>query len=161
MGNYPSDWATSELRSSLSGKFVVVVDTLSSAILDVADVVLPGATFAEKAGTFENWQGKLQAFEQAIPVIEMAKSEGQMALDMLAILAGSPAPTQERTTVVVQSTLGQVAGGAQVTLPYAQLFNAANIRSEMAKAGLPEFATDVSVPASNEIREADMEMVTL
>jgi NADH-quinone oxidoreductase subunit G len=161
MGNYPSEWATAELRNSLSGKFVVVVDTLSSAILDVADVVLPGATFAEKAGTFENWQSKLQAFEQAIGVIEMAKSEGQMALDMLAILAGKAAPQQERSTVVVQSTLGQVAGGAQVTLPYAELFNAANIRSEMAKAGLSEFATQVSVPAGTDVREPDMEMVTL
>ncbi len=162
-GNYPSDWMTREFRESLSGKFVVLIDTLLSNAVDAADIVLPGATFAEKAGTFENWRNQLQAFEQAIPVIEMAKSEGQIATDLLATLAGSPAADQEVGTLVIETTRGQVASGTQVSLPRAGIFNAANVRADMAMTnpGLAIFATGVSIPVSNDLREPDMEMVTL
>ena len=81
-GNYPSEWVTPELTKALAGKKLIVIDTLPSALTAKADVVLPGATWVEKAGTFENHKGRLQAFAQAIPVIELAKSEGQIALDL-------------------------------------------------------------------------------
>lgn len=83
-GNYPSDWVTKELQAALKGRFVVLIDTLPNALVDAADVILPGATWLEKQGTFENANGRLQSFEQAIPVIELAKPEGQIALDLLA-----------------------------------------------------------------------------
>ncbi|MEM9752236.1 MAG: molybdopterin-dependent oxidoreductase [Planctomycetota bacterium] len=93
-GNYPEAWITDALRDSLSGKFVALIDTLPNALVGTdigtggADVVLPGATWLEKAGTFENADGRLQAFEPAIPVLEGAKSEGQLATDLLARLDG-------------------------------------------------------------------------
>lgn len=83
-GNYPSDWATPELVAAAQGKFTVLIDTLPGKLTEKADVVLPGATWAEKAGTFENVNNRLQSFEQAIQVIELAKNEGQIALDLLA-----------------------------------------------------------------------------
>jgi NADH-quinone oxidoreductase subunit G len=88
-GNYPGAWADDELmalvnRAKPEGRrFVVLIDTLLSRLVDEADVVLPGATWAEKSGTFENARGMLQAFEEAIPVIELAKAEGQLALDLM------------------------------------------------------------------------------
>lgn len=83
-GNYPSPWVTDELVTAVDGKFTVLIDTLPNKLSDRVDVLLPGATWAEKAGTFENIKGRLQTFEQAIPVIELAKPEGQIATDLFA-----------------------------------------------------------------------------
>jgi NADH-quinone oxidoreductase subunit G len=161
-GNYPSAWATDDFTKALSGKFTVVMDTLASPLTEKADIVLPGATWAEKAGTFENARNMLQAFSQAIPVIEMAKSEGQMALDMLANLQGAPPVVEGAASVVVVSTWAQVAAGAQVALPRAQVFNAAGVRHEMAKTdGLAIFATGVTTPPGDSKQEADVEVVEL
>ncbi len=161
-GNYPSDWATSDLRNALAGKFVTLIDTLASDLVASASVVLPGATWAEKAGTFENWKSVLQAFEQAIPVIEMAKSEGQIALDLAATLRGAPVPDREVASIVVETTRGQVAAGAQIALPRAEAYNAANVRAQMAREnGLAVFATGVSLPSMPAARTPDMEVIDL
>jgi NADH-quinone oxidoreductase subunit G len=84
-GNYPSEWSTPELREAVREKqrYTVLIDTLPGKLSDDADVVLPGATWVEKAGSFENADGRQQHFERAIPVIELAKPEGQIALDLL------------------------------------------------------------------------------
>ncbi len=83
-GNYPSAWVTPELESAVSGKFTALIETLPNRLTEKVDVLLPGATWAEKAGTFENAHHRLQSFKQAIPVIELAKNEGQIALDLMA-----------------------------------------------------------------------------
>ncbi|MEX0777275.1 MAG: molybdopterin-dependent oxidoreductase [Phycisphaeraceae bacterium] len=90
-GNYPSKWTTKESTAATSRKFVVLIDTLPNDLSPKADVILPGATWAEKAGTFENAGGLLQTFQQAIPVSELAKSEGQIALDLHAVATQSGA----------------------------------------------------------------------
>jgi NADH-quinone oxidoreductase subunit G len=84
-GNYPDTWMESALTSALSRKFTMLIDTLPNAISPKADVLLPGATWAEKSGTFENAMGRLQSFQQAIPVVESAKTEGQIALDLMSV----------------------------------------------------------------------------
>jgi NADH-quinone oxidoreductase subunit G len=162
-GNYPSEWATNDLLRSLDGKFVVLIDTLSSVAVDRADVVIPGATWAEKAGTFENARNMLQAFEQAIPVIELAKTEGQIALDVLGMLEGTASSVEVVEPIMVQSTLAQVAAGAQVAMPLAAAFNAASVRQEMAtaKPELRVFVTDVSMPVVSVEQQADMQVVEL
>lgn len=162
-GNYPKDWTSNDLVTSLSGKFTVLIDTLLNPLVDKADIVIPGATFAEKAGTFENAKNMLQAFEQAIPVIEMAKSEGQIALDLLAVLAGKEAPIDKQVSLVVETTRGQVAAGFQVTTPYAEAFNAAKVREQMAAAfpSLSALATNVSMPALPVAQQADMQVMDL
>jgi len=162
-GNYPSEWGTKDLDAALGGKFVVLIDTLTTSLMDRAAIVLPGATWAEKAGTFENARNVLQAFEQAIPVIELAKSEGQIALDMHAALDGAPAQAQTVVSVVVQSSPGQVAAGTQQALPRAAAFNAANVRNEMAAKvpALAVMATEVKRPVVAVEQKADMEMVEL
>jgi len=162
-GNYPSEWATAALERALGGAFTVLIDTLESGLCERVDVVLPGASFAEKAGTFENARGMLQAFEQAIPVIEMAKTEGQIALDLMSVLEGRPDPVRDAAAVVVQTTVGQVAAGAQVTLARGRVFNAADVRGEMARAkeALGVMATGVTTPAPLARQVAEMEMVEL
>ena len=83
-GNYPSDWVTPDLVSACTGKFTVVIDTLPTKLAASADVLIPGATWIEKAGTFENVNNRLQAFERAIDPIDYGKSEAQIALDLMA-----------------------------------------------------------------------------
>lgn len=148
-GNYPSEWVTESFshaiqraRSGSEGLFTILIDTLPTRLTDLADIVLPSATWAEKAGTFENAKCLLQAFEQAIPVIDGAKSEGQIALDLIA----------EATT------------GSQNQAPR---YNAAETRRQMpdrAQGGassLNLFLTDVRTPAITAKQEADMEVVEL
>ncbi|MFN8728438.1 MAG: molybdopterin-dependent oxidoreductase [Planctomyces sp.] len=135
-GNYPTAWATRELMDALSGKFVVVLDTLTSELATRADVLLPSATWCEKAGTFENWRGMLQAFEAATPVHEGARPEAQIALDLL-----------------------RADGRADVPA----LFNAADTRRHAA-GSLPELSplvSDVRTPSVSVEQNADMEVVEL
>jgi NADH-quinone oxidoreductase subunit G len=162
-GNYPSPWATPELEKALDGRFVALIDTHEGSLLGKAAVVLPGATWVEKAGTFENARGMLQAFEQAIPVTELAKTEGQIALDLLAELAKAPVRAGNATWQVVETTRGQVAAAVEVAPPRAKAYNAANTRIEMAKGheALAVFATGVSLPIAPAATRGDMPLVEL
>lgn len=162
-GNYPSDWVPDELLGSIKGKFVVLIDTLASSLVDECDVLLPGATWAEKAGTFENWQNVLQAFEQAIPVIELAKTEAQIALDLASEFNREPLELRDLETVIVNTTPGQVAAGLTVAPPRAKLFNAANTRTEMSAAfpALNIFTTGVKLPVAAIQPKPDMQIVDL
>jgi predicted molibdopterin-dependent oxidoreductase YjgC len=99
-----------------------------------ADVLLPSATWVEKAGTFENFDGLLQAFERAITPIDYCKSESQIALDLLAWIEGT------RSAV----------------------FNAVATRQVMAgQAALEQFVTGVTLPTVSREVESDMEMIDL
>lgn len=170
-GNYPSAWATPELVEVLRTKLTVLVDTLRSDLVDVADVVIPGATWAEKSGTFENAGGLLQAFDAAIPVIQMAKPEGQIAIDLMAMLDGEeldrflPPGNVSSGVMVVDEQPGQVPEAtAVVAVPRAsRLYNAGEVRSRMASSheGLRGFATDVRYPRAASAAEPDMRMVEL
>jgi NADH-quinone oxidoreductase subunit G len=46
--------------------FCVSLEIRRSAVTDVADVVLPVAPAAEKAGSYVNWEGRLRPFQQAL-----------------------------------------------------------------------------------------------
>ena len=103
-GNYPGEWATSGLLDALrrgreAGLFVVVIDTLESSLLELADVVLPGATFAEKAGTYENARGMLQSFMKAIDVVEGATAEGEIATALAGGATGDEFPAFDAAAV--------------------------------------------------------------
>ena len=136
-GNYASDWVTSDLIQAIDstpGRRVILIDTLPTALTDRAEAVIPGATWAEKAGTFENVNNRLQAFERAIQPIDYCKSEAQIALDLEA----------DRT-------------GEQP-----QVYDAAQIRRTMADVhDLKEFVNDVHLPAEAHLVDSDMEVVPL
>jgi NADH-quinone oxidoreductase subunit G len=138
-GNYPTDWVTAQFMSAIDsarGRFVALIDTLPGRLSDRADVVIPGATWAEKAGTFENAAHRLQAFHRAIEPIDYCKSESQIALD----LAGEAA--------------GQGAAAAA--------YDPAAIRRTMADShGLTEFTTALHHPPVTEEVEPDMQLVPL
>ena len=90
--NYPTDWSTPGIAKLIETRFTVLLDTLDhgGAAMQNADVVLPSCTWAEKAGTFENVNNRLQGFEQAIAPKEFSRAEGQIALDLIHIASGGP-----------------------------------------------------------------------
>jgi len=134
-GNYPSDWVTPALVKALGAVgTVVAIDTLPNAVTAMASVVLPGAVWIEKAGSFENATGRLQSFEQAITAVEYAKSESQIALDLAGFRASK----------------------------HAAGYCASTTRTEMAKvAGLDCMANALHAPEQSETVESDMQMVEL
>jgi anaerobic selenocysteine-containing dehydrogenase len=139
-GNYPSDWATSDLvkifdRAKSPRTRLILLDTLPSRLLDQADALIPGATFAEKSGSFENATNVTQAFEQAIPVREGARVEGQTALDIASALRG-----EERA-----------------------IYDAPTIRAQMSESGVEALKVFASLPLakSRTTKPADMQMVEL
>ncbi len=56
------------LQALASTEFVVSLELRVSAVTDRADVVLPVAAVAEKAGTFVNWEGRPGSFRAALRV---------------------------------------------------------------------------------------------
>ncbi len=133
-GGYPSDWVTGDLLEAIGSRTVVLIDTLATALAERVDVVIPGATWAEKPGTFENVNGRLQAFERAIEPIDYCKSEAQIALDLAAVRAG------------VDS----------------EVYNAATTRRRMAEVhGLKEMLSDVHMPSVEAKVESDMQVIEL
>jgi NADH-quinone oxidoreductase subunit G len=107
-GNYPSEWVTPALAGALAKRFVLAIDALPNAIVAAADVVLPAATWAEKAGSFENAKGRVQSFRQAIQPREFAKSEAQIAIELLAAWHGRPAHVYD--DAATRATMGTVPG---------------------------------------------------
>ncbi len=63
-------------------EFIVVQDILENETTDLADVVLPGAAFSEKAGAFTNLEGRVQLFEPAVLPPGEAKPDWEI-LDLL------------------------------------------------------------------------------
>jgi anaerobic selenocysteine-containing dehydrogenase len=188
-GNYPSNWVTPELAAALEKKTLVVIDTLRTLLSDRADVLLPSCTWVEKAGTFENANGLLQAFEQAIPTVGDSRAEGQIGHDLLgfadpvmaAELSMSPMEfVSSAQGVRLNSSVPGVSrdpndnivsrveeGGAMPQDAVQVLrttFNAAQLREHMAKLHPEELGTmarDVRMPSEATAVETDMAMVEL
>jgi NADH-quinone oxidoreductase subunit G len=133
-GNYPSDWVGNGLREALSRVPFLLVDTLPTSLTPLAAVVLPGAVWLEKSGSFENAKGRLQGFDRAVQPADFAKGECQIALDLLAGRDGMRAAA----------------------------FDAAAVRAEMARvSGLERFATEHHATPAKAAAESDMVLVEL
>ena len=88
-------WEAEAEAKSLRGavKFLVVQDTLVTPLAQMADAVLAGGTFAEKAGCYVNADGRLQHAEAALPPRDGSLPD----LDIFAILMGrSGGPVRSR-----------------------------------------------------------------
>jgi len=72
------------VRSALEKlDFVVVQDILANETAEIADVVLPGAAFCEKGGSFTNMEGRIQTFT---PVV-VPPGDAKPDWEILALLA--------------------------------------------------------------------------
>lgn len=83
-GSYLSPWVTGEmLPTLLKESFTVVSDLLPNAATEAADVVLPAASWAEKYGSWENYNSLVQPFEPAIDVLPGSVIEGEVFAKLL------------------------------------------------------------------------------
>jgi NADH-quinone oxidoreductase subunit G len=88
--------ASNDLRSKVD--FLIVQDTTVTPLAHHADVVLAGATFAEKAGSYVNAGGRLQYSEAALPPRDGSLPD----LDLLAILLNRPGGPAKSSEVLAE-----------------------------------------------------------
>jgi len=69
--------------------FLVVQDIILNETCKIANVVLPGAAFCEKAGSFTNMEGRIQSFEPVVSPLGEAKADWDI-LDLMAGKMGYP-----------------------------------------------------------------------
>jgi NADH-quinone oxidoreductase subunit G len=105
-GNYPSGWVTTRLAEALADRFAILIDTLPNNLIGRAHLVLPGATWVEKTGTFQNASNRLQGFEQAIAPLEGCKAEAQIGLDLLALVRGEQPQRYDKDEIHPQLDAG-------------------------------------------------------
>ncbi|MFD3552725.1 NADH-quinone oxidoreductase subunit G [Streptomyces goshikiensis] len=80
-------------RTALKEAFVVSLELRPGEVTDHADVVLPVAAVAEKAGAFINWEGRVRPFEAALKPDQMTRRlapADHRVLHMLADAAERP-----------------------------------------------------------------------
>ncbi|WP_320776661.1 NADH-quinone oxidoreductase subunit G [Streptomyces sp. CRN 30] len=108
-------------RTALTGAgFLVSLELRPSEVTEHADVVLPVAAVAEKAGSFLNWEGRVRSFEAALKPDQMtrrlAPTDGrvlQMLADAMDVHLGLP---DLRTTRAELDRLGRW-DGPRATAP--------------------------------------------
>jgi NADH-quinone oxidoreductase subunit G len=112
-GSLSASYTESDARLLRRAKFLVLVDTLPTPLSEVADVLLAGATFAEKAGSYVNANGRLQYSAASLPPREGSLPD----LDIWTVLIGrgsGPARSSEvmaevsRTIPIFAAALGGV-----------------------------------------------------
>jgi formate dehydrogenase alpha subunit len=70
-------------RALNSLEFLVVSDIFPTETTELADVVLPAATFAEKDGTFTSTERRIQRVRRALPPRGESRSEWEVASELL------------------------------------------------------------------------------
>ncbi|MDH4224068.1 MAG: molybdopterin-dependent oxidoreductase [Deltaproteobacteria bacterium] len=98
-------WSENSQLLALAAKadFVCHIATFSSPWVQITDVVLPGATFAEKAGTYTNKHGRVQRIFPAVNPPEDCRDQTRILLDLMRGLGIS---TEFNTPVQVLNGLG-------------------------------------------------------
>ncbi|WP_353952745.1 NADH-quinone oxidoreductase subunit G [Knoellia sp. S7-12] len=104
----PLDFGRADAIQAFESTFVVSLEIRESAVTAVADVVLPVAAHAEKAGTFVDWEGRVRTFQQAI---QTGYVSDHRALDMIADEMGEFLGC--RTVAEVRSEMERIGPGSQ------------------------------------------------
>jgi NADH-quinone oxidoreductase subunit G len=97
----PADLSHRGVEEALAKTFVVSLEVRDSAVVEMADVVLPVAPYAEKAGTFVDWEGRVRWFHDALASNAMSDHR---VLDMLAAELGYFLETRTQEQVHEQFT---------------------------------------------------------
>jgi formate dehydrogenase major subunit len=79
-----TDPNSNHVRKALDSlELLVVQEIFMTPTAQIADVVLPGASFLEKSGTFTNGERRIQRVNQVVEPIEGSKPDGQIVIDMM------------------------------------------------------------------------------
>jgi NADH-quinone oxidoreductase subunit G len=98
--------------------FVVSLEVRRSAVTELADVVLPVAPVAEKAGTFVDWEGRPRSFDAVLR--ESSAMSDSRVLTMLADELGAPIGLGNAATARRELAEFQAWTGARVAAPTQQ-----------------------------------------
>jgi formate dehydrogenase alpha subunit len=96
--------------------FLLVQDILSGDTVHMADVVLSGAAFCEKGGTFTNLEGRVQALSPVVPPPGHAKPDWKILDAVWARLGGAPHEDMEHIRLEI-SRLAPMYADAFSTAP--------------------------------------------
>jgi len=105
-------------------EYLVVQDILNSETAKLADVVLPGAAFSEKGGSFTNMEGRIQSFNSVVSPPGDARPDWEI-LGRLASELGHPEPYESledlvddiRRSVPIYADLNRAGHSAWVKAP--------------------------------------------
>jgi predicted molibdopterin-dependent oxidoreductase YjgC len=83
-GGYKTDWNDESVAAKFAQvKLLVVQDLFSSPLLERATYQLPGAAFAEREGSYVNYNDRLQSFAWAVRPPSGVMTEGQLYWQLL------------------------------------------------------------------------------
>ncbi len=86
-----SDPDVNHVRRALENlDLLVVQDIFLTETAELADVVLPGAAFAEKAGTLTNTERRVQELSPAVPAPGQARADWEIICDLARRIQGDP-----------------------------------------------------------------------
>lgn len=71
------------IKALQSTDLVIVQELFMTETAKQADVILPGASFLEKSGTFTNGERRVQAVRQVVEPLEGTKVDGQIIVDIM------------------------------------------------------------------------------
>jgi NADH-quinone oxidoreductase subunit G len=109
---HPGGWVSEQQAQSLQRVPVVVChDILPSPVSAFAHYLLPGATFAEKDGTFVNHSGLAQAVQWGVTPAGECRTDGQVFLDLLQRRGLAHAPTLRKELAGEIKYFAPLAGG--------------------------------------------------
>ena len=75
--------SASVIEAMKSLEFLVVQELFMTETAQYADVVLPGASFLEKSGTFTNSERRVQRVNKVVEPLEGTKADGQIIVDIM------------------------------------------------------------------------------
>ena len=82
-GGYPGEWVTKDHRKALEKVgFLALHDLFPSPLLEIANVVIPSAVWAEREGCFINDDGIVQPFQRALKPLDGVKRDGQVFFEL-------------------------------------------------------------------------------
>jgi len=115
MGENPmlSDPDVGHVKESLERlDFLVVQDIFLTETAELADVVLPGVSFAEKDGTFTGTDRRVQRVRQAIPPIGQSRADWEIVCDLARHMGGQGFDYRSPAEVMDEiATLTPIYGG--------------------------------------------------
>jgi formate dehydrogenase major subunit len=79
-----TDPNTNKVKRAMEATDLVIVQELFMTVTaEHADVILPGASFLEKSGTFTNGERRIQAVRQVVKPVEGTKPDGQIIVEIM------------------------------------------------------------------------------
>jgi formate dehydrogenase major subunit len=108
-----SDADASHAREALENlEFLVVQDIFLTETAQLADVVLPGAGFAEKDGTFTNTERRVQRIRKAIPPVGRARPDWWIIAELARRMGASGFDYEDASAIMSEiATLVPIYGG--------------------------------------------------